>query len=336
MKYSAIPFDPCVSRSRAASDVATELQLALDGLAAKDDRFFGLANHSTVVPGSAGCFGIGKQFPYQVTLSIAVASTGGDAIVERLSVAATKQADTTLQTLLEEDALHSSSGTQSSGTSEVAPLGAETSMPVVTDKATNANALVFSRAQDAEIASGNTEGQPLTFISTYGKWLLLGAIAIAALLVFILLRPFHSGVEPLAGKAFYVTRSNAAVRDRPTAIGSNVVTVLVRGQPLVGIMDAQHSNSNWLSITAGPLKGDFVWGQNVSTVMPPNFSRIINAYMPVTQFSQLRAAPNPTAAIIEVVHPGLRVYVGGEVDGGWMEISLKRGGVGYLPVSSLQ
>lgn len=72
MQYLAVPFTPSVSRDGTAGGAASQLEALINGHAGAGWEYIGLANHSTEVPGSAGCFGIGKEPPYQVTLSIAV------------------------------------------------------------------------------------------------------------------------------------------------------------------------------------------------------------------------------------------------------------------------
>ena len=72
MDYKCVAFDPSIGRSEPITDVAN----GLDGLIASEAQdgweFLGLENHSTVVPGSSGCFGIGATNPYEKTFSVAV------------------------------------------------------------------------------------------------------------------------------------------------------------------------------------------------------------------------------------------------------------------------
>lgn len=72
MAYKVIAFDPGVGRSDSVGDTASSLQ-SLIGKESEDGwEFVELANHSTVVPGSSGCFGIGARAPYTKTVSAAV------------------------------------------------------------------------------------------------------------------------------------------------------------------------------------------------------------------------------------------------------------------------
>lgn len=72
MQYKAIGFDPPVGREGPVAGAASALESLIAGQAADNWEFVGVQNHSTVVPGSAGCFGIGATSPYPQTLSIVV------------------------------------------------------------------------------------------------------------------------------------------------------------------------------------------------------------------------------------------------------------------------
>lgn len=72
MEYRSIAFDPPASRNETAVAAAAELEALMAQQAAEGWEFIGVQNHSTVVPGSSGCFGIGQSSPYQKTISMAV------------------------------------------------------------------------------------------------------------------------------------------------------------------------------------------------------------------------------------------------------------------------
>jgi len=72
VEYRAVGFDPGMSRDNSAGGAATQLEALISVHAAEGWEFLGLQNHSSVVPGSNGCFGIGATSPYDVTISIAV------------------------------------------------------------------------------------------------------------------------------------------------------------------------------------------------------------------------------------------------------------------------
>ena len=72
MDYKAIPFEPPVSQQEATTSVATALEATIRTHAVDGWEFVELANHSTVVPSSEGCFGLGATAPYPKTMSAAV------------------------------------------------------------------------------------------------------------------------------------------------------------------------------------------------------------------------------------------------------------------------
>jgi hypothetical protein len=72
MQYTAVGFDPPASRDGTAGAAAAALEGVIASHAANGWEFVGVQNHSTVVPGSAGCFGFGATAPYPQTLSIIV------------------------------------------------------------------------------------------------------------------------------------------------------------------------------------------------------------------------------------------------------------------------
>jgi len=72
MQYLAVPFNPPASRDGTATAAAAQLQALIASHANDGWEFMGMDNHSTIVPGSFGCFGFGATPPYPVTISIAV------------------------------------------------------------------------------------------------------------------------------------------------------------------------------------------------------------------------------------------------------------------------
>jgi hypothetical protein len=71
-EFLFIPFEPAIS----VSDPTISATKALAALVSDKEKsgweYVHLDNHSTVVPGSNGCFGFGATSPYPKTISIAV------------------------------------------------------------------------------------------------------------------------------------------------------------------------------------------------------------------------------------------------------------------------
>jgi hypothetical protein len=72
MEYLAVGFNPPVKREDPTESAARDLEMLISSRAAQGWEFVGVQNHSTVVPGSNGCFGFGATSPYPQTVSIAV------------------------------------------------------------------------------------------------------------------------------------------------------------------------------------------------------------------------------------------------------------------------
>ena len=72
MEYKAVGFDPPVTRDGPTQSAAVWLNSLIAQHASVGWEFMGVQNHSTIVPGSNGCFGFGKTQPYPRTVSIAV------------------------------------------------------------------------------------------------------------------------------------------------------------------------------------------------------------------------------------------------------------------------
>ena len=72
MQYKLVPFDPNVAKGNPTNTTTAELKAVVDEHAADGWEYVELANHSTVVPGSNGCFGFGATQPYPKTMSIVV------------------------------------------------------------------------------------------------------------------------------------------------------------------------------------------------------------------------------------------------------------------------
>jgi hypothetical protein len=71
MEYKTRGFEP--SAAGGGSDgIAQALEALIRAEATEGWEFVGVENHSTVVPGDAGCFGIGASPPYPKTFSLVV------------------------------------------------------------------------------------------------------------------------------------------------------------------------------------------------------------------------------------------------------------------------
>lgn len=71
-EYKTIGFDPAIAREMPADVAARDLNALIARETGEGWEFIGVQNHSTVVPGDAGCFGFGATPPYPKTLSLVV------------------------------------------------------------------------------------------------------------------------------------------------------------------------------------------------------------------------------------------------------------------------
>lgn len=71
MLYKTVSFEPDVTGGSSAA-VAAALESTILAETAQGWEFVALENHSTVVPGDSGCFGIGATSPYPKTFSVLV------------------------------------------------------------------------------------------------------------------------------------------------------------------------------------------------------------------------------------------------------------------------
>ncbi len=194
--------------------------------------------------------------------------------------------------------------------------------------------------------SASVESQPPVFdpgelIKQPWVWAAIAAIVLlgAGLLGFWLWRS-AAGTAPQDGsivttanaQTLYTTRA-AFVRNMPTALGSQIVGRLPRGESVQGVWTSSvGGSSQWLQVKAGPFSGSYVSATNLSSRPRPAVTRLINRDIAVGQSTMLRELPDAAAAPIEPLSAGLVVHAAAEVEGGWLEIERKAGGVGYIPV----
>ncbi len=166
----------------------------------------------------------------------------------------------------------------------------------------------------------------------------LGLLAAGALTFWMIYAraPRNQPSTPLAETAVVIVQEYAArsvvVRNIPTTIGSQEITRLARGEALQGNwVTGSDGVHQWLKLTVGPYQGDYISAVNLSPIPRPSLIRIVNQDMRLAQPGQIFATTTPGEAAIDTLAAGTLVHVAGEVDGGWMEIERRLGGVGYIP-----
>lgn len=72
MEYRLVPFEPKISDANPTGSATDALEAIIQKNLKDGWEFKSIENHSTIVPGSTGCFGLGATDPYPKTISIAV------------------------------------------------------------------------------------------------------------------------------------------------------------------------------------------------------------------------------------------------------------------------
>jgi hypothetical protein len=130
-------------------------------------------------------------------------------------------------------------------------------------------------------------------------------------------------------QSYFVTRT-AKLRDRATTVGSVIKGEAPRGSELKGsLIIGDDGKSQWLKVAE---TGYFISLANLATTPPQPLSITINRAVTIDEASQVRAEPAGEAALIDTLTVGAKVDAIGVVNG-WIEIGLKKGGVGYFKPS---
>lgn len=198
-------------------------------------------------------------------------------------------------------------------------------------------------AQSAnEEAIGNDEASD----SKRPNWLLIGGgIAILLLLLSYYLIFIRDDVgsqaikEPVAasGKAeddtaeikqYYIV-AEANIRDKATTQGSAIIGKMPRGTAVSGKMAlGEDGTSDWLELEDG--KG-FIGAVNLSETQPPQIAKALNDKVWTTDKAiEVWSQPDTSAPIVDRLAAGTQVKLFGLTANDYIEIKLKRGGVGYL------
>jgi hypothetical protein len=164
-----------------------------------------------------------------------------------------------------------------------------------------------------------------------------GVFALVVLVVGagLLLTRKPAGAGGGQAKTLYVNRL-LHLRSAPGATGSAVLGDLHRGDTVTGIViTGSDGVTQWLKISGNGQPDRFVWAKNLSPTRRPPLSSNTEADLLFANQAAALAEPNSAAPVIETEAAGATVHETGEVAGGWYEIELARGGVGYVLKSSV-
>jgi SH3 domain-containing protein len=164
-----------------------------------------------------------------------------------------------------------------------------------------------------------------------------GAAAILIVVKVLFSAAPDTQAPPVAAITVYSVRDDTTVRNAPTTLNSSKVATLQRGASLQGDwLDRNAAGFRWFKIAAGPFSGGYVWERSLSAAPPPQLLQAVGLYKAASRAADVRVAPQVDAAVVMRIRAGQSVFVVGAVDGGWYELRLKRGGVGYAQDQDLR
>lgn len=130
-----------------------------------------------------------------------------------------------------------------------------------------------------------------------------------------------------AKQMFVMTEAN--IRDKATTVGSNILGKMPRGSAVSGVVKlGEDGISEWLELTDG--KG-FIATVNLSEAEPPEIAKALNdkiwaADGPLDIWAQADTASN----LLDRVSEGTKLTLSGLTPNDFIEVKLRKGGVGYI------
>jgi hypothetical protein len=130
-----------------------------------------------------------------------------------------------------------------------------------------------------------------------------------------------------AKKLYAVTQAN--IRDKATATGSNIIGKIPRGTEVSGKLAlGEDGVSDWLELADG--KG-FVGAINLSEIQPPELTKVIADKIWATDKAmEIWAQPDSTSSLLDRAAAGTSLTLAGLTANNYIEIKLRKGGVGYI------
>jgi uncharacterized protein YgiM (DUF1202 family) len=129
-------------------------------------------------------------------------------------------------------------------------------------------------------------------------------------------------------KQYYVM-TEANIRDKPTTAGSNILGKMPRGSAITGVVKlGEDGTSEWLELADG--KG-FIGMVNLGEAEPPEIAKALGdkiwtADGPLDIWAQADTA----STLVDRVSEGTKLTLSGLTANDFIEIKLRKGGVGYL------
>ena len=141
-------------------------------------------------------------------------------------------------------------------------------------------------------------------------------------------RPAPVAEEAAIDKQYYAV-ADANIRDKPTTQGSTVTGKLLRGTAASGKMIVgEDGTSDWLELADG--KG-YIATVNLSEIQPPEIVKPLGDKSWTTDQSiEIWAQPDIASTLIDRVAAGTTLSLFGLTANDFIEVKLKKGGVGYI------
>jgi uncharacterized protein YgiM (DUF1202 family) len=127
----------------------------------------------------------------------------------------------------------------------------------------------------------------------------------------------------------YFAMAQANIRDKPTTLGSNITGKLARGSSVTGkIILGEDGTSEWLELTDGQ---GYIGMVNLSQQERPAIIKALgDVNWTADQQIEIWSEPTASATLIDRVQPGTVLALFGLTANDYIEIKLKKGGVGYI------
>jgi hypothetical protein len=175
------------------------------------------------------------------------------------------------------------------------------------------------------------------------NWMLIGGVGSILLLLLlyyvIFLRDDIGRIEPpvttekVAEKAAvetsYFAVADANIRDKATTVGTTIKGKLLRGTSALGsIITGEDGTTSWLKLAGD--KG-FIAMSNLSEAEPPKITKLLgDKIWNADTALDIIAQPDTSAPVLDRVAAGTPLTLFGLTANDYVEVKLKRGGVGYI------
>lgn len=132
---------------------------------------------------------------------------------------------------------------------------------------------------------------------------------------------------PAAKQLYAVTQAN--IRDRATSVDSNIIGKLPRGSIVIGSLGlGDDGTTSWLQLQDG--KG-FIAAVNLSEIEPPVLQEVVADKIWTTDApTDIWAGPDSSSTLVDRVGADTKLTVAGLTENDYLEIKLRKNGVGYI------